>query len=108
MLIGVRLRSGSGIPNVDFSVAIRKSQRARQLHPAGQREPVDGGNDGLEGLRRPVQAALPARGRLPTPVVWSRSVISFRSAPGAERPAARPGQDGHQDVVVAVDFLEAS
>ena len=39
MLIGVRLRSGSGIPKVDFAVAIRKSQRADNCMPPASANP---------------------------------------------------------------------
>ena len=56
MLIGTRLRSGSGIPKVDFSVAMRKSQRADSCIPPASAYPSTAAMIGfrvLVGLSRP-------------------------------------------------------
>ena len=85
-LIGTRLRSGSGIPNVDLAVAMRKSHRADSCIPPASAYPSTAPMTGLRIepiFSNPFLAAC----LVPTPPAWSRSVISRRSAPAQK---ARP------------------
>ena len=50
VLMGVRLRSGSGIPKRDFSVAMRKSQRAESCMPPASAYPSTAAMTGFRQL----------------------------------------------------------
>ena len=82
-LIGTRLRSGSGMPNVDLAVAMRKSQRAAICMPPASANPS---TQPITGLRILPTASKPFFEVAAAPD-WSRSVISLRSIPAQK---ARP------------------
>ena len=86
-LMGTRLRSGSGMPNVDFAVAMRKSQRAEICIPPASANPSTAPMTGLRVLAEPPRRPFFAVCGAPSSSDWSRSVISLRSIPAQK---ARP------------------
>ena len=87
-------------PSFDPSAAIRRSHHSASSSPPARHQPPMAAIVGFVGVSRVKPSGPSARSRRDTNVS-----IAFRSAPGAERHAARAGEDHHARVVVGLEPL---